>query len=98
MIVDWKPKWKSFSLRTLFVLMTICCLVVGAWSVYVNPYRRQLQSLAVVNALQGVTAKTGAEGSAWHRWLVTNFLGDEAFMRVTFVDLNGRQVDDAALQ
>lgn len=92
------PNWKRFSLRTLFVLMTLCCLVVGAWSVYVNPYRLQLQSLAAVNRLQGNSAKTGADGPGWHRWLVTTFLGEDAFIYVTHVDLAGRKVDDAALR
>lgn len=92
------PDWKRFSLRTMFVLMTLCCLVVGAWSVYVNPYRLQLQSLAEVDRLQGSSAKGPAEGPAWHRWLVTTFLGQDAFMHVTQVDLTSRQVDDDAFQ
>jgi hypothetical protein len=90
--------WKRFSLRTLFVLMTLCCLAVGAWSVYVNPYRTQLQSLAAVNRLQGNSAKTGADGPGWQRWLVTTLLGQDAFMRVTEVNLRACRVDDAALR
>jgi hypothetical protein len=92
------PDWKRFSLRTMFVLMTLCCLLVGTWSVYVNPYRLQLQSLAAVDRLQGNSAKTGAEGPAWHRWLVTTFLGEDAFMHVTQVDLANRKVDDNDLR
>jgi hypothetical protein len=92
------PSWKRFSLRTMFVLMTLCCLLVGTWSVYVSPYRNQLQSLAIVDRLQGNSAKLRASGPAWHRWLVTTFLGEEAFMYVTQVDLSGKKVDDNALQ
>ena len=92
------PNLMRFSLRTLFVLMTLCCILFGAWSVYVNPYRLQAQSLAAVNRLQGNSAKLPAEGPAWHRWLVTKFLGDDAFTKVTQVDLAGRQVDDAAFR
>jgi hypothetical protein len=91
-------RWKRFSLRTMFVLMTLVCVIVGAWSMYVNPYRLQMQSLAAVDRLQGNSAKTAAEGPKWQRWLVTTFLGDEAFVRVTEVDLAGKQVDDAALR
>ena len=91
-------RWKRFSLRTLFVLMTFCCLLVGTWSVYVNPYRLQSQSLAVVNRLQGNSAKTNADGPAWLRWMVTSFLGKNAFMHVTEVDLAGRKVDDKELR
>ena len=92
------PDWKRFSLRTLFVLMTLVCLVVGTWSVYVNPYRHQLKSLAAVDRLQGNSAKTRAEGPAWHRWLVTTFLGDDAFVYVTQVDLANRKVADNDLR
>jgi hypothetical protein len=91
------PNWKRFSLRTLFVLMTVCCLLVGAWSVYVNPFRLEQQSLATVNRLQGNAAKTRAEGPGWQRWLVTTFLGDDAFVHVTQVDLSGTRVDDKEL-
>ncbi len=90
--------WRRYSLRTMFVLMTLCCLLVGGWSVYVNPYRLQMQSLAAVNRLQGNSAKTPAEGPTWHRWLVTTFLGNDAFMHVTQVDLAYKQVDDNALR
>jgi hypothetical protein len=98
MIADRLPKWKSFSLRTLFVLMTVCCLFIGAWSVYVNPYRRQQQSLAVVHRLQGSVAEKAVASSTWHRWLITSFLGKEAYTHVTMVDLDAHAVDDADLQ
>jgi hypothetical protein len=88
---------RRFSLRTLFVLMTVCCLLAGAWSVYVNPFRLEQQSLAAVNRLQGNVAKTSADGPAWQRWLVTKFLGDDAFVHVTQVDLSGTRVDDKEL-
>ena len=90
--------WKRFSLRTLFVLMTLCCLLFGTWAAYVNPYRLQMQSLAAVNRLQGNSAKTPAKGPGWHRWLVTSLLGDEAFVRVTEVDLAGKKINDNDLR
>jgi hypothetical protein len=90
--------WKRFSLRTLFILMTICCLVFGTWAAYVNPYRLEARSLAEVKRLQGEFELVRAEGPEWHRWLVTTLLGDDAFVHVTKVDLNGRDVDDNALR
>src|SRR5262245_30254305 len=89
---------QRYSLRSMFVLMTVCCLVVGLWSVYVNPYRMQRQSLATVNRLQGSPTLAAAEGPAWNAWLVTRLLGDEAFVRVVEVDLAGKQVNDDALR
>ena len=91
MTIVWAPRWKSFSLRTLFVLMTLCCLVIGAWSVYVNPYRVQSQSLGVVNRLQGTYVLTTIDGHPWQRWLVTTLLGEEAFVTRTSVNLSGRK-------
>lgn len=88
---------RRYSLRTLFLVMTLCCLVFGAWAAYVNPYRLQQRSLAAVNRLQGNVVKVPAQGPQWHVWLVTTLLGDEAFMYVTEVDLNNRKVSDADL-
>ena len=98
MIGQGLKSWKRFSLRSLFVLMTLCCLVFGLWAAYVNPYRLQANALALVNRLQGNAATSPAEGAAWNRWLVTAFLGDDAFVRVTEVDLAGRKVDDDDLR
>ncbi len=82
----------------MFIVMTLCCLLVGMWSVYVNPFRRQLQSLAAVNRLQGNSARTAASGPGWHRWLVITLLGDDAYVHVTEVNLRACEVDDAALR
>ncbi len=98
MIIDRFKKWRRFSLRTLFIVMTLCCLLFGVWAVYVNPYRLQQRSLAVVNNLQGNTGKAPAEGAGWQRWLVTTLLGDDAFQQVTEVELNGKKIDDATLR
>lgn len=91
-------RWKRYSLRSLFVLMTVSCLFLGAWSVYVNPYRLQARSLAEVNRLQGEVQFEPADGPAWHRWLVIKLLGDDAFVHVTKVNLAGRTIDDQALR
>lgn len=88
---------KRFSLRTLILAMTAACLLLGAWAMYVDPFRRQAQSLEVVHHLRGDTQIVAAEGSAWQRWLVTTALGEEQFVQVTGVDLSGRDVDDRSL-
>ncbi|MEX2306356.1 MAG: hypothetical protein WD738_02115 [Pirellulales bacterium] len=98
MIVDRMRNWKRFSLRSVFVLMTACCVFFGIWARYVNPYRMQARSLAEVKRLQGVFAESPAQGTGWQRWLVTTFLGEEAFTRVTYVDLSRRNVNDDALR
>jgi len=89
---------RRYSLRTLLILMTLCCLVFGAWAVYVNPYRQQQRSLAVVNRLQGTVSRVPAEGPAWQGWLVTTMLGPDAFARVVVVDLNHKNITDADLR
>lgn len=90
--------WRRYSLRTMFVLMTLCSLVFGAWAVFVNPSRLQQRSLAVVNRLQGNTVKVPASGPPWHAWLVTTLLGKDAFAHVTELDLNGKNVTDDELR
>lgn len=90
--------WKRYSLRSLFALMTVSSLVLGAWSVYVNPYRLQARSLAEVNRLQGLVQFEAADGPAWHRWMVVTLLGNDAFVHVTKVDLAGRNIDDQVLR
>lgn len=97
MKIEYLKNWRSFSLRSLFILMTLCCLLFGAWAAYVNPYRQQQRSLAVVNRLQGNTVKAPADGPPWNGWLVTTLLGQDAFMQVTEVELNGKQVTDEEL-
>ncbi|HVT29164.1 MAG TPA: hypothetical protein VHE81_14205, partial [Lacipirellulaceae bacterium] len=99
MILPTPIPWKRFSLRSLFVLMTLCCFVFGLWSVYVNPYRLQLQSLAAVNRVNGQSTPAPAEGPPWQRWLVTTLLGNDAFVRITEVNLaNRRPVGDDVLR
>jgi Leucine Rich repeat len=90
--------FRRFSLRMLFVLMSICCLLLGLWSVYIQPFRDQAQALAVVNKLQGEAILTSAPGPAWQRWLVTVMLGEERFIEATQVSLAGRPVDDETLR
>jgi len=90
--------WTRFSLRSLFILMTAFCLLFGTWAAFVNPFRIQLRSLAVVNRLGGETLAEPADGKNWHRWLVNTMLGDGAFVHIVAVNLSGKNVDDDTLR
>ena len=68
--------WTRFSLRGLFILVTVCCLLLGAWSVYVNPFRQQARSVAALEPLQAEVTTSSVDGPGWQRWLVTTMLGD----------------------
>jgi hypothetical protein len=94
--LHWNPA--RFSLRSLFILMTVCCLAFGLWSLYVAPYRQQLESRSVVNRLKGQLIPAMAEGPGWQRWLVTTLLGKDAFVRIVNVNLSNQPVDDDALR
>jgi Leucine Rich Repeat (LRR) protein len=91
-------RWRRFSLRTLFLLVSVCCFFLGGWTVYVNPFRLQAQSLAVAIRLQGDVVVLPAPGPPWWRWIVTKMLGTDAFIQVVKLDLSNRPVDDAALR
>jgi hypothetical protein len=86
--------WKRFSLRGLFVLMTLCCLIMGMWSVFVEPFRRQAKSIATLSRSPVELTVLPAEGAAWQRWLVNTFLGEGAFVRVEGVELRGPAIND----
>lgn len=86
--------WKRFRLRTLLLLLTAFCLVLGLLFGYLEPYRQQARSMATLIRLQGEVATEQADGPAWLRWLVTKMLGPNSFVRVTSVKLKGVDSDD----
>src|SRR5215203_870244 len=88
---------RRFSLRSLFALMTLCCVVFGVWAAYVSPYRQQQRSLGVAMRLDGSFKVSAAEGPAWQGWLVTTMLGKGTFAQITEVDLSNKNVRDADL-
>lgn len=91
--------WKRFSLRGLFVLMSVCCVVLGRlWSAYVNPYRRQAQSIAVLRRLPSDLTINPADGPAWQRWLVTTMLGEDTYVKVEAIALRGPRIDDDVMR
>lgn len=90
--------WKRFSLRTLLLFMTVCCLLLGVWSYSVEPFRRQAASLAMVKDLKGGVETVPADGTWWQRWLVTTLVGPDSYVYATSVSLEGRSVDDEDLR
>lgn len=84
-----------FSMRTLLVLMSVCCVAMGAWTVYVQPYRAQSASLAHVLELGGTVQSVSANGPAWQRPLVESMVGSKQFIHVEKVDFRGLRVSAA---
>jgi hypothetical protein len=91
-------RWQRFSLRTLFLLMSVCCVLLGGWTVYLNTFRLQAQSLAAARRLQGEVTVLPAAGPRWCRWVVSMVLGPDSYVEVVKLDLSRRPVDDAALE
>ena len=87
-----------YSLRTLLVAMAACCLVMGIWSIYVQPYRQQAASSKNLAELGVETVSVSANGPAWHRWLVESMVGDKAFVHVIRADLRNHPKPSAAIQ
>jgi hypothetical protein len=54
--------------------------------------------MQIVSERGGQCSVQGAEGSPWHRWLVTILLGDGKFVDLTSIDLRGAKDVDATLQ
>ncbi len=48
-----KRRWFQFSLRTLLIAVTLAAGLLVAWRVYVEPYRRQLETTKRIEELGG---------------------------------------------
>ena len=50
-----KPRlsWFQFSLRTLLIVVTLVAGLLVAWRVYVEPYRRQRETMKLIEELGG---------------------------------------------
>ena len=81
-----------FSIRSFLVFTAFCCLALGAWSLYVQPYRDQAVSLLRLGEMGGTTTSVGAAGPHWQRWLVEAFVGPQGFVEVRTADLRGRKI------
>jgi Leucine-rich repeat (LRR) protein len=77
-----RRRWRQFTLRGLFVLVTLVVLLLVGWRTYVEPYREQQRTAAIIEKLGG-RYSTEAGGPAWLRSL----FGSRHFQDITFVDL-----------
>lgn len=89
--------WQRFSIRTLILSVSFICVLLGVSAAYIDDYRQQSRSLAVVDRLQGRAEIIPANGPALQRWLVTRMLGSNAYVQVILVDLSDKEVDDEVL-
>jgi hypothetical protein len=87
-----------FGMRSLLLATSLCCVAMGVWTVYVQPYRDQAASLAKVSELGGLASSVGAPGPGWHRWLVETMVGPNQFVHVNRLDLRGRRVRASDVQ
>jgi hypothetical protein len=87
-----------FSMRTLLAAMAVCCLVMGVWSIYVQPYREQAASSKKLAELGVETVSVGATGPAWQRWLVETMVGEKEFVHVIRADLRSHPQATTAIQ
>lgn len=84
-----------FGMRTLLLVTTLVCVAMGAWTIYVQPFRAQAASRVQVSDLGGTTSALTAPGPNWHRWLVETMVGPEQFIHVARADLRGCRVSSA---
>ena len=86
-----KPKRRlfQFSLRTLLILVTLAAGLLMAWRVYVEPYRRQRETMALVKELGG-EYKTEPGGPAWMR----DWFGADNFQNIVEISLSFARVSD----
>src|SRR5262245_3809752 len=67
MVTKVHRRWYQYGLRTLLALTALCAAGAGALRTYLEPYRRQRQTMGLIEVLHG-TYKT-AEADAWLRHL-----------------------------
>ena len=61
-----RRRWFQFSLRTLLIAVTLVACLLMAWRVYVEPYRRQRETMALIKELGG-SYKAEPGGPEWMR-------------------------------
>ncbi len=87
-----RRRWFQFSLRTLLIVGTLVAGLLVAWRVYVEPYRRQRETMAYIKEVGG-EYKTEPGGPSWLRGL----FGDDDFQNIIEISLSGKGVSDANL-
>ncbi len=75
-----RKRWFQFGLSTLLALTALAAVGAMAFRVYVEPYRRQRGTMALIEKLGGRYETVAADG-----WLRTLF--GEDFQNVNLVDL-----------
>ncbi len=87
-----KRRWFQFSLRTLLIAVTLVAGLLLAWRVYVEAYRRQRETMKLVEELGG-NYKTEPGAPDWLREL----FGKENFQNIIEIGLVATEVSDADL-
>ncbi len=75
-----RRRWLQFSVRSLVLLTLLCAAGAYAWRSYLEPYRQQRQTMALIEGLGG--SYQTSEASAWLRGI---YGGD--FQNVVLVNL-----------
>ena len=83
-----RRRWFQFSLRTLLIAVTLVAGLLVAWRVYVEPYRRQRETVALIKELGG-SYTTEPSGPSWLRGL----FGDKTFQNIIRISLPGKDRD-----
>ena len=87
-----KRRWYQFSLRTLIIVVTLACVVMGVLVVPVHRARQQRATIETLRELGWVvTCHPTPSGHAWQRKL----FGDETFIDAVAVDSPPGASDDA---
>jgi hypothetical protein len=101
-----KPKlrWYQFSLRTLFVFVTLCAVACSWLAVKMRQAKEQREAVEAIRKLGGIViyehqcrmtiGPSGLPGPLWLRKLC----GDDFFVSVVMVSLQGTLVKDAELE
>jgi len=82
----------------MFLVVSVCCLLLGGWMAYINTFRLQARALAAARRLHADVTVLPAAGPRWCRWAVTTVLGPDSYVEVIKLDLSQKPIDDAALQ
>ena len=80
----------QYSLRSLLILVALVACLLAAWQAYVEPYRRQRETMAYIEHLGG-EYKTELGGPSWLRGL----FGEDNCQNIIEIWFNVNNVSDA---
>jgi len=105
-----KRRWLQFSLRTLFIVVTVFCVWMGVVTKRARDQRLAVEAVVALGGKvyyshqrtrnvpnQGITQWNPQLESRGPRWL-KRLIGDEYFQSVAQVDLSGTEADDEFLR